>query len=617
MPDPVQPDPQTAPLTAADLGECLNQLLPEDMQGEIADHLTAGAHDADAAGRTRQAAALRLMADACSLMLDSDNPAQPFRPWWVGADGSSGPTMDSFGTDAVAFFADVAAQVKHPGLRARLADIAWLREKPRRIDFADIAIEAYLSAPLDAQGWNLDGRDAWLRATFLAVSLRRTALIEVIEQRLLEAFGGAEQPDSAPVGWYAVLMFRHGLAVEQHQKIADRLAELGNVLLSQGRFREARDLLHVVADWLCRKGPAERHAEMLATIAQTWHDEAHAMLAARPTSAIAAGDALEKAIQVYRSIPRKYRPALGIDERIAALQLERLDTGERSLAELGMVMSQPIDIGDLIRESIASVTGKDEIAALHGLATLWSGPKVAQVEQTAREIMEGSLFGQLFRSRSTMAADGRVISKVGGRDDKVDKERGLMVQMLEHFRLDRHLLVHGCILPALDHIAVEHPLNRDDLITLARNSRLVPPDHARRIGRALHFGYTRDFETALQYLASEMESIVRYHLKHADAVTVNTDKDGIQMELGLSTLVRMPEMEKVFGKDLTFEINALFCDQDGANLRNDVAHGLIPDDGGYSVDSVYAWWFVFRMVFLLSPYARSESDRPSARPEES
>jgi tetratricopeptide (TPR) repeat protein len=610
MSDTSPKEAQTAPLSVADLAECnWDKLFCNDVQADLHECLIAGARDAETAGHSRQAAALRLLADACSLMLDSDNSAQPFRPWWVGADGRSTPTMASFGPDTVALFADVAAQTTQPELTARLADIVWIREPSRGLSFADRAIEAYLSAPLEGQGWKLDGREAWLRATYLALSLRRTKLVAVIEERLKKAFWREPQEDSAAVTWYAALMFRHGLAVEDHPKIVERLAELGSELASLGRFREARDLFGVAAGWLHRKGPKQREAEMIAAIAQAWYDEAQAALAPPSTSALAAGDAIEKAIQVYRTIPRKFRPALGVDERITTLQLERLEAGARSLAELGTVSTQPTDISELVRESIAHVVGKDEIGALHGLATVWPGPKVDELERNAREIMDGSLFRRLFRSRTTMAADGRVISKVSGRDAKEDEARGLMVQMLEHFRLERQLGVQGCILPALDHIAVEHPLNLDDFVTLARNSRVVPPDHAQRIGRALYFGYRRDFETALQYLAAEMESIARYHLKGAGAVTINTDKEGIQMELGLSTLVRIPEMESVFGKDLTFEIKAVFADQDGANLRNDVAHGLIPDEGGNSVDSVYAWWFVFRITFLMSPYTKATTSQ--------
>lgn len=617
MPDAVQPDPQRAPLTIADLGERPDELVPEALQSELEDHLIAAARAADAAGHPRRATALRLLADACSLMLDSDNPAQPFRPWWIDPDGHrSTPTIDNFGPDTVAFFADVVDQVKHAELRARLADIVWTCEPRGVLRFADIAIEAYMAAPLDAQGWKLGGRDAWLRAGYLALSLRRVELVETMEQRLLGVFWAEEPPEGTLVGEYAALMFRYGLAVAQHRKIAERLAELGNDLASQGAFAAARDLLVVAADWFHRKGPADRRAELVAGIAQAWHDEANVLLVHTPPFAMAAGDALEKAIQVYRSIPRKHRPALDVDARIAALQIERQDAGERSLAELNQVMSPPTDISDMVSASIERVVGKDEVDALHALATSWSGPKVDQVEQAARESIDRSFFKRLLGSRTTIASDGRIISKVGGRDQETDEARSLMIEMLEQFRFSRQLEVEGAIMPMLDHIAAEHQVNRDTFITLARNSRLVPPDHAQRVGKALHFGFTRDFETALQYLASEMECIARYHLKNAGAVTINTDRDGIQMEMGLSTLVRLPQMEAVFGKDLTFEIKALFCDQDGPNLRNDVAHGLIPDGGGSDIDSVYAWWFMFRLVFRTSPYASRNRRVDAARAQE-
>lgn len=602
--------PHTPPLTAADLAECRwEELLPDDPQLDLTERLGGAARDAETAGRVRQAAALRLLADACSLMLDGDNAVQPLRPWWIGADGRSTPTLSSFGSDDVALFATIVVDIPHPGLRARLTDIVRCREPRRGLKFADLAIEAYMCSPLDTQGWNLNGRDAWQRAIYLALSLRRVELAAVIEQRLVEAFWREDRSDGSPVSWYAALMFRHGLAAEQHPTIAERLVELADQFSAHGRYREARDLLSVTADWLGRKGPAERHAEVVAAIARAWHDEARAALAAPSPSAIAAGDCMEKAIQIYRTVGRKYRPALGIDESIEALQRARLDAGERSLAELGMVPISPADLSELARDSVARVVGKDEIAALHGLATLWPGPQVEKAEHEARAVMQGTLFGRLLSRGTTMAADGRVISKVGGRTQDEVEARALQVQILEHFRISLGLAVQGAILPALDHMAVEHPLNLDTFITLARTSRLVPPDHARRVGRALYFGYARDFETAQQYLASEMENIVRYHLKHAGAVTINTALDGVQMELGLSTLVRMPQMEAVFGKDLTFEINAVFCDQDGANLRNDVAHGLITDDIGATAESVYAWWMVFRLAFLASPYAAVAAKR--------
>jgi hypothetical protein len=91
--------------------------------------------------------------------------------------------------------------------------------------------------------------------------------------------------------------------------------------------------------------------------------------------------------------------------------------------------------------------------------------------------------------------------------------------------------------------------------------------------------------------------MVRVHLKQAGAQTTNLDKDGIENENGLSTLMDLPKVAAVFGKDLSFEIKTLFCDAFGPNLRNDLAHGLLDEDAFNSPNAIYAWWLGLRLVF--------------------
>ena len=59
----------------------------------------------------------------------------------------------------------------------------------------------------------------------------------------------------------------------------------------------------------------------------------------------------------------------------------------------------------------------------------------------------------------------------------------------------------------------------------------------------------------------------------------------------------LPEAEKIFGANLSFEIRALFCDAFGPNLRNELAHGMLDDEACQSIFSVYAWWFGLRLIF--------------------
>jgi hypothetical protein len=95
----------------------------------------------------------------------------------------------------------------------------------------------------------------------------------------------------------------------------------------------------------------------------------------------------------------------------------------------------------------------------------------------------------------------------------------------------------------------------------------------------------------------QLEHTVRHHLKRVGAKTTNLDGDGIETENGLSTLMEMPEAEKVFGKDLVFELRALLCDAFGPNLRNELAHGLLDDYACRSVYSIYTWWLALKLVF--------------------
>ena len=92
--------------------------------------------------------------------------------------------------------------------------------------------------------------------------------------------------------------------------------------------------------------------------------------------------------------------------------------------------------------------------------------------------------------------------------------------------------------------------------------------------------------------------MVRYQLRLANVKTSGIDKDGIETENGLSTLVKNPEFDSIFGKDLGFEIKALLCNSFGSNLRNNVAHGLLDMNQMQSHSVIYFWWLCLRLVYI-------------------
>jgi hypothetical protein len=170
-------------------------------------------------------------------------------------------------------------------------------------------------------------------------------------------------------------------------------------------------------------------------------------------------------------------------------------------------------------------------------------------------------------------------------------------EMIRDYGILVGIVVQGDIWPALEVLLLEHRLREADFIGLANQSPIVPRGRERLFGKALFAGYDRDFVTAIHLLVPQIEHMVRVHLKQAGAKTTTLDIDGIENENGLSALMALPEAEKVFGEDLSFELKALLCDSFGPNLRNELAHGLLDDDACQSVYAIYAWWFGLRLVF--------------------
>lgn len=117
-------------------------------------------------------------------------------------------------------------------------------------------------------------------------------------------------------------------------------------------------------------------------------------------------------------------------------------------------------------------------------------------------------------------------------------------------------------------------------------------------------GFNYGFAVAVHLLTPQIEHIVRSHLRAAGAQTRHMERDGVENELGLSSLMDLPEATQVFG-NLAFEIRTLFCEPTGFNLRNSLAHGLLDDAELHSDALVFAWWFCLRLVMF--PLMRSNA----------
>ena len=551
-------------------------------------------------GRTAEGKVLWLFADACSMMLKPKHINEPFSPSFV-MQGRRSALPGDLSTEDISFFIGIIEEIDDPWLRGRLADLVWLCSKPCDLKYALMAIDAYRKLPLDADTWIHGGRECWDRAIRLALTLGDGSGNRLIEMRdaILAAFEKTTHKDNYLGVWLSDLLNEHQLARLNARSIAEHLEKVAKDFEDKGDIHRCRDYFDRASKWFKTAKDTAKSAEMTVAVAECWVREAQARVSSEQPSHMVAASFYENAIQVYRMIPRSERGPHSVDARINELRDSLNEAGAKSLDEMGTISTPDTDISEMIKHAQGMVRGKEAPDALGGFVNL-NRVDAKSIRETAIQTLRDHPLMGLFPA-TVVSSDGRVIAKHNGMglgDSEIEgNNNAIWFEMIRHHSIIIALAVQGSILPAHEVLLQEHRIHENDFTDLCIHSPIVPKDRARLWGKALYAGYDGDFVTAIHLLSPQIENMVRTHLKASGAKTTNLNQNGIETENGLSTLMDMPEVDKVLPENLTFEIRALFCNPFGSNLRNVISHGLISFDGCHSVYSIYAWWFALRIVF--------------------
>ena len=157
--------------------------------------------------------ALWLLADACSMMLSSDSFNEPFKPFMQLVDGRRSIIPDDLSETDIAFFAEIVEIIDDPWLKARLADIVWLLQRPRNVKFALAAIDSYRTISLDPETPVRDRDKYWQRAINLARLLGAGAgeCLAEMEASIIKAFMSVTKEDGFLGSWLVDLLKSNSL----------------------------------------------------------------------------------------------------------------------------------------------------------------------------------------------------------------------------------------------------------------------------------------------------------------------------------------------------------------------------------------------------------------------
>lgn len=567
-------------------------------------------------GCETQAQILELLGRASSMMLSPRSINNPFSPIFQDFQaGRRSALPDDFTLNELDFFESILDDINDAWVKARLADLLWLCKQPKNPAHAKVAIESYLAHPIESETWRRDVDDCWERASRLAMQIKEYDKLEEIKSQLFGAFsmefpGGIFMPL-----WLASLLDKLQIDHDYREDIAKRLLQLGGDLKSNRDFGAARSYFELAAKKFQQSENMDDWLDSLISIAESFEDEADSKSS---DSNMVANSFYENAIQAYRRIPSKHRETYGANEKMQAIREKITDTGRASLDEMGLITSPGIDISEMAEASIAHVSEKSTVQeALIYFTGLYSGPEYQKLAESARECMQNSPLSSIIGS-SHMSSEGRVVAKtppanLGAGEDDPANQAVLHRQIQQHFSMEIQLVAKGQILPALRQLLKEHRVTRDVLEEICHHSPLVPEDRVQLLSYALWLGFEHEFGTAIHLICPQLEHVVRVQLKQAGAHTSNIDRDGIENENGLSTLMELPEIQEVFEENTVFEIKSVFTEALGFNLRNEVAHGLLNDNTSYSISTIYAWWMILRIliVSIINGNAPKDTSQPT------
>ena len=525
----------------------------------------------------------------------TDDPSTPFIPRMQLASGARTCMPEDITNNELNFFISILDNIINLMLKARIADILWQRKYKKNPDFPRITISIYLSIDFTEDRF-FENLLFWKRGLNLSFQINDKAALETFSKKLLDFINNTPFLCDACFLRLVELLRIYNLSKNEDNKIIEKITQWGELLEKENNWVLAEQYYNEAANWaLSKQKDSDKYTEL-----QVKRVNAYSMAAQKSDSGIVAGANYESALRILRILDKKKREKYFSEEAELELKYKIKESGKNALSEMKET-SLTFNISEEIKIINENIKGKDKDAALKNFTYLIGHISASKIEEDAIHFITSSPLLSMM-GHTVFGSDGRIISRTNGLNsfENLSMEKPeVWNNMVWHYMMFISLVVQSAILPALQIIRCEHNIQLFDLIEIVRKSNIIPIDRVEVFAKGLYAGFNSDFITSLHLLVPQIENMVRVHLQDVGVKTsIIENTTSIEQEKGLSNLVIESAFYDIFGKDLGFEIKALFCDASGPNLRNNIAHGLFNQNEMKSVYSVYCWWFCFKLVYI-------------------
>ena len=370
------------------------------------------------------------------------------------------------------------------------------------------------------------------------------------------------------------------------QEQSSLLEATADHLETQGEYESANVYWELSAKWHLRSGDKEAAKESQIRAVECWYK-----LAEQAKSRGIASTFYMRALVASRQIP-------GTEKRREELHQLLLEAQQESTAELG-TFSTNIGVENAKEQARKAVSNKLINEAIQALAFITKPSTRKELEEGVKSSAQVAPLQAIARA-TAINAMGKII---GQKPSAIEDEEGaFLYELHQTANFNRHFAVVNSIEPAREQILMEHYIRINDLFFFLNYNPFIPPRRIWTYAKGLYAGFRGDFMVAVNLLIPQLEESMRYILWQKGVITSGLDSYLIQHERNLNAVLAEAQyrtnVAEMIGEDLTFDLQSLLIDVRGANLRNDVAHGLLDDSDFFHPQSIYFWWVTLRLCCL-------------------
>lgn len=527
-----------------------------------------------------------LLKNIVSLGTKIHNDGIEFYPMFVMADGSRTFSIEDISEDDYLILHSLKLEKMPLILRALIADILWTNKK--EFNAAKIAANAYweLFTFWYRDDDNVGTIDIIRRAVCISAQTKQTLLFEKIQGWFVDFL---EKKAANNDGFFALrvmeLFFgQKNFDVSIFLPVLDDLIDGNSDNIA--KVEQAYKLKTECLFKLKRKEDAIKNNNLLADY---YLEFAEKIFKKDIQGALRAVNFYQKGIMLYRNN--------GESDKADAAH-KRLVEIQKEIPKIMVPFSVELDIKGVIDNLKANMEGLSFEECVIRLTQMFVFEKQEDIKKRVIEEFKDNPISHLF-GKSLINAQGQTVLALHPLDiHDPEKDPKLMELHMYQNALEKQKVAGDIwVKNALIIIRDKFVIDKSMVEFLVKDNPIIPDGRERIFQSGLYMFLNGDYYEALHILAPQVENLFRNIAREVGGLTVTLEKDGSSMEKVLSSILSLPELVDCYDNDILFTFRGLLNEQAGANIRNEIAHGIISE---YACSTGICLYFGVAVIKLLS-----------------